>query len=345
MQELEKVNPKMITIARESRGMVHLDLAGKLQVSKATAWHWEKDFFQINANVITQLAILLQYPLSFFYQLGDIIPALYNYRKRDKVAAKLMSQIEANINISRLNMETLLPLMNFKGAELPCLDITKYGTPQACAQQLRKLWKLEKGALLNVSEVLEKHNILLLNFDFTTERVDGLITLASETHPIIITNKTLLGDRQRFTLAQQLGHLIMHKGLTVSFDRDLTHEANLFAAEFLMPEKDIQEDLHDLTLAKLGDLKKKWKVSMQALMYRANDLQIITDNQKKYLVQQFNDANIRRREPKELDVPVEQYKLVRDLITKYKSKQKLSVSGMAAFLHLEQNDFLERYSF
>lgn len=136
----------------------------------------------------------------------------------------------------------------------------------------------------------------------------------------------------------------MHLHTSPGFERDLSHEANLFAAEFLMPAKEIKDDLTDLSLPKLAELKKKWKVSMQALVYRANDLEMLTDNQKRYLLQQFNQQNIRRREPPELDIPTEQYKLVRDLITQYRTKQKLSVAKMAAFLHLEQDDFLQRYN-
>jgi Zn-dependent peptidase ImmA (M78 family)/DNA-binding XRE family transcriptional regulator len=344
METIKKANPQMITIARESRGMVHLDLAEKLNVTKPTAWRWENDVFGISEEVIEKLAKTLHYPESFFYQKGEVLPLSLSYRKRNIVAAKLISQIEANINISRLNIEQLLTAINFDDIKLPVLDINKYGSPQECAKQLRKLWKLDKGAITNLSEVLEANNILLVNFDFNTERVDGRCTIALDRFPLIVTNKSLLGDRQRFTLAYELGHLVMHLYTAPAYDRDLSHEANLFAAELLMPEKEIYKDLDDLSLPKLGDLKRKWKVSMQALVYRASDLEIVSENQKRYLLQQFNQQNIRRREPKELDIPTEQYKLVRDLLTHYRTKQKLSIAKMASFLHLDQEDFLTRYN-
>lgn len=111
-------------------------------------------------------------------------------------------------------------------------------------------------------------------FDFGTERVDSRIVLTHSGYPIIVYNKSLLGDRQRFTLAYELGHLVLHSSLSDFGDRDIDHEANLFAAEFLMPANDIRPDFKDgLTIQKLADLKKKWKVSMQALLYRAHDLE------------------------------------------------------------------------
>ena len=113
-----------------------------------------------------------------------------------------------------------------------------------------------------------------------------------------------------------------------------------------MPEADIKKDLaNELTLPKLGELKKKWKVSMQSLVYRANDLELISEKQKNAILKKFNQQRIRRREPQELDIIPEQYTLVRVLMTKYKTKQKLSLPKMAAFLHLEENDFLNRYNF
>lgn len=334
----------MVTIARESRGLTHLEVAEKLNISKATAWRLENDVYGISPEIITGLSKVLNYPESFFFQKGEVLPLGLSYRKRDVVAAKLLSQIEANINIYRLNIELLLTTIKQEDFKLPVLDVVKYGSPQECAKQLRKVWKVEKGTINNLSEVLESKGIMLISFDFGTERVDGRFIMALDKFPVIITNKSLFGDRQRFTLAYQLGHLVMHLSTSPAYDRDLSHEANLFAAEFLMPEKDIKTDLQELSLPKLGELKRKWKVSMQALLYRASDLQLLTDNQKHYLLKQFNQQNIRRREPKELDIPSEQYRLVRDLLTQYRTKQKLSIAKIAAFFHLEQEDFLQRYN-
>lgn len=344
MELLNEINQKMISIARESRGLENKELAEKLDVNSSSITRWENEGMGVSKDIIKKIGLILNYPESFFYQKGEVMPLSLSYRKRNVVAAKLITEIEANINVSRLNLEILLNTMRVSEPKLPVLDVNKYGTPQECAKQLRKIWKIEKGVIENLSEILEDNKIVLLNLDFKTERVDGRSTMALDKYPIIVTNQTLLGDRQRFTLAYELGHLIMHVYTEPKYDRDLSHEANLFAAEFLMPEREIRKDLEDLTLAKLGDLKRKWKVSMQALMYRASDLEIITDNQKHYLVKQFNKQNIRRREPKELDIKTEQYKMVRDLLTNYRAKQKLSVAKMAAILHLNADDFLSRYN-
>src|ERR1035437_2602098 len=229
MQVLEKVNPQMVTIARESRGLVHVDLAEKLNISKSTAWRLEQESAASNEDVLSKLSQTLNFPESFFYQKGEVLPLSLSYRKRNIVASKLISQIEANINIYRLNLEQLFTAIKFDDVKLPVLDVNKYGTPQECAKQLRKIWKLEKGAIDNLSNILEEKNVLLINFDFGTERVDGRCVMVMDKIPLIVTNKCLLGDRQRFTLAYELGHLVMHLYTSPAYDRDLSHEANLFA--------------------------------------------------------------------------------------------------------------------
>lgn len=340
-----KINTKLLTLARESRGLSLMELASKIDTSHANINRWEAGSVHINAEYFNRVQKALYYPESFFYQQGEIYPPTF-YRRRDKVAAKVLNKLDANLNIYRFNLNQVIKATNYELANLPSLPLEKYETPQKAAQELRKKWKIGRGAIENLAQIIEENNIMLLSIDFETDRVDGHSILTDNRHPVIFTNKSLLGDRQRFTLAYELGHLVMHAFGSAAFGTDLGHEANVFAAEFLMPEKEIRQDFKGkINLALLAELKKKWKVSMQAIFYRACDLGFLDYNQQRYILSQFNQLKIRRREPPELDVPREQYKLVRDLLTQYRIKQKITVANMAAYLHLEQDDFLQRYNY
>lgn len=340
-----KLNPKMIALARESRGLSQLELAEKLKLSPAHMSRIEQDFREVGQHHLKEICTALNYPEGFFYQEGETLPPALALRKRNIVAQKILLPVEAEVNINRLHVEKLINAIGHPEIELPILDIEKLGSPAEAARKLRKLWKIEKGAINNLTQVLESNGLFLINFDFNTDRVDGMSILANGKFPIVFSNKRSLGDRQRFTLAYELGHLVMHLHTNPSFTRDISHEANEFAAEFLMPEKDIKGDFKDgVTLNILADLKRKWKLSMQALMYRANDIGVITDNQKRYLINQFNSMNIRRREPAELDVARESPTMLRDLITLYKNKQKLNVKQLALFFNSSEDEFLSKYS-
>ncbi|MEW6058406.1 MAG: ImmA/IrrE family metallo-endopeptidase [Bdellovibrionota bacterium] len=336
----------MIALARESRGLSQKELAEALKLSAAKLCVVEQEDQTLSDSDFEKMTKLLLYPKEFFQQEGEAyLPVSINFRKREKVAQKLLTPIEAQINVYRLNIERLAEKAKFPSSKVPVLDIFKVGSPQEAARQLRKAWKLPKGPVKNMTQLLEENGVIVVIFDFGTERVDSRTILTKDKHPVVVVNQSMLGDRQRFSLAHGLGHLVMHAFLFPSFERDMNHEANLFAAEFLMPENDIKKDFADgVTFQKLMELKRKWKVSMQAILYRAADLNVITPNQKRYLISQFHAMKIMRREPVELDIPKEKPRLLRDMITKVKTAQRLSVKEMATFLCLEEKEFIERFT-
>ena len=334
----------MLTLAREARGYSQADLAEKSGVSRSNISRFEQDSIQMSSELLNKIMGVLKFQDSLFYTDTDILPPAL-YRRRDTVPAKTLMQIDANINLYQLNIARLLNAMKREVPSIPSLPVSETGSAEVSATKLRKLWKLNKGAIDNLTTVLEEHGFITVAVDFGTERVDSRSILIEDKFPVIFYNKKLLGDRLRFTLAYELGHVIMHTRASLNTFNDLSKETNLFAAEFLMPKDDILKDLNEnLDLDLLARLKGKWKASMHAILYRAMDLQVITENQKRYLINQFNALKIRRREPKELDLPIEKGHLLRDLITTYRTKQKMNMKQIAAFFHLFEDEFLERFS-
>lgn len=162
----------MISLAKNSRGLTSSELAAKLSVSRTAVFYWENGDTDITQSSLEQLAQHLNYPLSFFSQTGEILPLPLSGRQRKKVKKVLSTQIDANANIYRLNMEKLMSAIGQPKPDLPVLDVNEYGTPTKCAQRLRQIWKVKPGAIDNLSELLEAHGFLLLSYDFQTDRVD-----------------------------------------------------------------------------------------------------------------------------------------------------------------------------
>jgi len=342
---MQVVNPNMIVLARESRGWNQAQLSEKIGMSATNLSKIERSDIGIQKEIIETISEQTQYPLQFFYQPGTILPENLSYRKRETVAQKLITPINAQINIIRNHVQFLTTILNITRPFIPCLEVTEKQAPEKIAAKLRQLWSIDSPVIDNLTKILEELGITMSTFNFGTERVDSRSILTDDKLPIIFFNKTLLGDRQRFSLAYELGQLIMHTFNIVAPDRNISHEANAFAAEFLMPAKYIKEDFRNgVTIPILGDLKRKWKVSMISLLYRADDLGFVTSNQKRYLIQQFNQLKIRRREPIELDIPSEQPKLIKKWIADYRTKTKLGVLEMAALLYLNVDEFVELYS-
>jgi Zn-dependent peptidase ImmA (M78 family)/plasmid maintenance system antidote protein VapI len=340
----QAINPNMILLARESRGLTQTDLAEKLHTYKANISRLEHGDVGTDEETLVALSEATNYPPQFFLQKGEILPVNLSYRKRKQVAAKLLTPIEAQINIIRRHVQFVTRSLEKLAPELPLYEVDEKNTAEKIASLVRRKWNIPAGAIDNLTKILEEQGIIISSFDFGTDRVDSRSMLTDDNYPIIFLNRNLLGDRQRFSLAFELGHLIMHTFCIVPHDRDINHEANLFAAELLMPAKDILKDFKDgVTLPLLGELKRKWKVSMIALLYRADDLGLLSPNQKRYLVQQFNDQKIRRREPPQLDVRKESPQLMRRLLADFMGKTKLGIMQLCTVLAIEADDYLTYY--
>lgn len=267
------VNPDMIVLAREARGLTQNELAGKLKTYKAAISRLESGDAIADEETIGALGDALCYPSAFFSQRGKILPASLAYRKRQKVPAKLISSIEAQMNIIRRHAQFITRALEKPKPALPVYAVDEKNNPAKIAALVRKKWNIITPVMDNLAKYMEQQGIIISSFDFGTERVDSRSMLTDDQYPVIFLNRLLSGDRQRFSLAFELGHLVMHTYTIVPHERDINHEANLFAAELLMPAKEIIKDFNEnITLPLLGELKRKWKVSMIALFFSARSL-------------------------------------------------------------------------
>lgn len=341
---MERFNPTMVTLAREARGFTQQDLAERINAQKAFISKIEHGELGVTDILLDSISKATSYPKHFFFQKGTIMPMNLAYRKRKKVPAKIITPIEAKFNIVRNNIQFLTRALNQRAPLIPTFKVTEENTPSQIAKQLRQSLNLQKPVIEDLTKVLETQGIIISCFEFGSERIDSRSILTDDQFPIIFLNKSHLGDRLRFSLAFQLGHLVMHTYSQVPANREISHEANLFAAELLMPAEAIIEDFKDgISLPLLAQLKRKWKVSMISLLYRAEDLGLLTSNQKRYLIQQFNQAKIRRREPVELDVAKEQPSLIHKMVVEYCNQEELSLPQFTQVLALELEDYLELY--
>ena len=334
----------MIILARDARGLTQQELGEKIHLHKANISRLESGETHTSEETLNALSEALGYPPAFFKLPGHIMPTNLAYRKRQQVPMKLISPVEAQVNILRRHVQFATRVLNKPFPHLPLFGVDEKNTPAKIAGLVRRKWGADTPVIDNLIRLVEQQGIIINSFDFGTERVDSRSILTDDKYPVIFLNSTMLGDRQRFSLAYELGHLLMHTYTVVPHYRDINHEANLFAAELLMPEKEIRKDFKGgITLPLLGELKLKWKVSMIALLYRADDLGLLTPNQKRYLLQQFNQQKIRRREPQQLDIPAEKPQLMRQWLAEYMGKTKLGIIQVCELLAINASDYLEYY--
>src|SRR6202012_4713599 len=101
------INPIMIVLAREYNGLSQTELADRIEMSSTNLSKIERSDIGISQETLTQIASVTNFPVSFFYQDGSIVPENMNYRKRETVAQKLLTPINARVNIMRLHTQIL----------------------------------------------------------------------------------------------------------------------------------------------------------------------------------------------------------------------------------------------
>ena len=201
---------------------------------------------------------------------------------------------------------------------------------------LRAHFHLPKGPVKNLITTLEDHGVFIFLEDFSSMKLTGFTLVGNDTTPIIFINNEAPGDAERLTVAHELGHIVMHAIISENAE----DEAWRFAAEFMMPKADISFELRKARkLADFADLKRKWKISMMALMRRSRELSMITDTHYRYLMQAM--ARYRIEEP--VSTPQEIPSLFGELISKYKDEYNYSDDEIAQVLSIHKEMYRDLY--
>jgi len=335
---MEKMG-KLIELIRNYRGLSQSQLANAIDgLSQGHLSKIEKDLINATPNMLEKIADRLGFPLSFFH-LNPIKTPIsdFYYKKRTTISRKEQVHLEALIDIYRMVVDILLESIDIPEYDMPSFDIAYSGSPQQIARKLRKYLSLERGPIENLTLEIEKRGVIIVEIDTQIEKFDGITTLTDKRQPIIFINKNMPNDRKRFTIVHELGHLIMHIPFLVSTDRDEEIETNTFTGEFLMPELDCYNDLLNLKISDLPNLKRYWKVSMAAIISRATILRAIASNKSKYLWIELSRRGWRKKEP--IIIDYNEPNLVRMVIESFFNDLEYTRKEALDILCLSEKDF------
>ena len=119
-------------------------------------------------------------------------------------------------------------------------------------------------------------------------------------YPVLTTLIGAPGDRLRWNLAHELGHLLLHD--RQSSGQEIEYEADAFAAELLTPLAALDAEMPARpTLSALYAMKLRWGVSVQSLIRRARELGRVTDTQYMSLFRQISARGERMSERYQLN--------------------------------------------
>ena len=337
------VNREMLVLARQSRGLTQTELAQRLGISQAQVSKIENGLDRADGALVQRYAQVLDYRPSFFHQKDTLVGLPpYHHRKRARLGAKKLDAVYAELNIRRLHLQALVRSAELDTPKaLPDLRLNEFGGDSAeAARVLREHWLLPRGPLKDVTRAVENAGILVLACDFGTDLLDGLSLRVDGLPPVVFLRDDMPGDRYRFTLAHELGHLALHWFSPTSDDL-MEAQADRFAGAFLLPACDIAPYLSGLTLSKLMMLKQVWGVSMQAILCRARDLGEVSDRQWEALWRQISRAGYRKTEP--VEVSREKPGLITEVVELHLDDLGYGVEEVSSMLHLNVAEFVQLY--
>jgi len=317
------INGMRIRQARELSRLTQAELAAEVGVAQTTIAHIEGGRFQPSADVVVALARRLGVPEEFFRR--DDPPTFPQ--------GTLLFRGHANLVAADITEAQKYGELSFEAAALmskrvrnritlsvPQLSEEPY-TPASAALFTRGALGIAPDMPIpRLVRVVEQAGVWVFALPMRLEGRDAYCLWTGATNlwstvelrrPVMLISGGVPTDRFRWNIAHELGHLVMHQAIRGT-SKELEDQANQFAAEFLLPEAAMREEMTPpVTLMGLAALKPRWRVSIQALIKRARELEIISTRQYTYLHEQLRARGWKTQEPVELPPELEKPRALR----------------------------------
>ena len=298
---LDKFNPAMLTTAREARGLSQKAVADLIGFSQPVVGKWEAGINTPDCDQVEKLSEQLSVPIDFFFvDRPRRLASMSDFYHRSMARAKRtdVKAIHARCSIIDLQVDRLLDVAEPLEDRIPSVDPDNHaGDIERVAAIARTLMGIDNGPIQDLTAAIERCGGLVIDRDMEVDDVSALCRWVPALPKLFFINGSHSADRVRFSLAHELGHTIMH------FQRDqdpkqAEDEANWFAGAFLMPREEFRRDARGwMKITDLATLKRKWRVSMQAIAHRARQLKLIDENRYRTLFMQMSRKGWRKTEP------------------------------------------------
>lgn len=332
----------LIEFARNSKGISQSELAQRIpKLTQPILSKIEQGLIEINNEQLELISIELGIPLNFF---KVTTPSMINvgtfFRKRVSISQKENIKIETRLNLLGIAIDRLLKNVKRPDYSIKSMDLEfDFENPSEIAAETRRLLGLGKMPVHNIFTVLERNGIIAYEITNLTDKFDGVSFITGNNNVVVVINRNMPNDRKRFTLAHELGHIVMHLSEPLPNWRKekIDDEANEFANEFLFPSSEAKKYLQNLSFSQLGAIKKHWLISKQAIIYRSKNY--IKPEKAKYLMIELSRQGERKieKDPVPIDKPV----IINKILSYYKKDLNYSNEELGEALLIGQELYEE----
>lgn len=339
-----------VRAARRMAGLSQEELAARMGVTKQSISKYEKDIMRPQSSTtLISAAQALQVPVDYFFRETLPEPLRVRYRKRASMPVKSLLGITERVSDSLeryLELEELLGIKSEFSAPARHTGLRTADAALFSARELRKDWGVgETIPVPSVSQLLEDRGIRLVAVSGFKD-FDGLSGFCGD-EPFIAIDERRPKDRLRFTMLHELAHILFwadgHRD-----DKDDERHCQLFASEFLLPAAALRSELAErarrvISPPELLQIKEKYGISMQAILYRSHLLGLLSDAGYDAALRDFGTRGWRKNEPGEFPGTERPLRFER-LLFRAIAEDAISLSKAASLSMLSLDDLRHRLS-
>ncbi|PZF28211.1 hypothetical protein DEJ35_12700 [Curtobacterium sp. MCPF17_051] len=333
-----EVQGDTVSMLRAARGLSQAALAAAAGIPQSRLSRIEQGLEVVPASAVSGLAVALDVrPETLGVRAEEFTSARVFHRKRASLPVKVDRQVRADAAVRRFQVRRALgeALPAVRIAHDPLPDDGTY-SPVDRATELRRRLGLGVEPIPSMTAVLESAGVIVLPVNLDSVKLDAIGGWPEQGAPIILVSTHAPGDRQRFTLAHELGHAVLHDGAGDNQEA----EADQFASAFLLPSAMARTELQNPTLSTLVALKARWGMSIAALGRRARDLGLMTDREYRDFNIQLSTTGMHRKEP--VEIPTEHPTLIRDTLERI-TRTGTTLDDIAARAGMSVDSFIRSY--
>ena len=305
--------PGRLRLARELKALSQADLAQRLGVTAAAVSQFESGATRPSTQTQEMLGQLLRVPAGFFeLPLVDTHEGFFRSLRRTSVTDRRKARAIAHVAHDLATHDGAADQLAALSIPRLAVEPTAGGPDQVehIATEVRRVWGIPSGPVRDMVGLLESHGVVVMRLPLGSADVDAFSLPFGDRPVVVLGSDKNDRARSRFDAAHELGHLVMH-GEQIWGLPEVEKQAHHFAAAFLMPRDDIYAELPDRAdWPRLFDLKRKWQVSLAALLMRAKTVGRMSDSNYLTAVKAASARGWRRTEPVPLGSPEQPRMLV-----------------------------------
>jgi len=292
-----------LQLVREFKGLTQRELGNLLSVPAARISEYEKSKRPPTEAFIERLALTTGFLPEFFAKksVDPFLESECSFRHRRDTTQKLKDQVRAHASLLGLVIEQLREIVDFPTFLVPHIPASTTDEIEVAAEETRRNWALDINApILQVGRALERSGVVIVANSVDTFKIDAFSRFGQASLVFMNRGAGTSSSRWHFDLSHELGHLVMHRHIwTGSVETEKA--ADRYASAFLMPRGAFLREYGNRPFSweKVFELKRRWRVSIAAVVRRSRDLGLIDDATYRRSYQYMSYKGWTRSEPYE----------------------------------------------